>query len=232
MPIFHDIPLDLDISRVLRWQGCKGRESLHPQISARAQSLLAGLNTQDLLQPAVAFEQYPADDICRTLCVTELSHARSIAAVVCTIGPCLEKASAGLFQKGEPLKGLLLDSIGNAAIDLLSEKACDMVRNEAFSQGWRTASPVNPGAHGLPLSAQQTLFGLSKAHRIGVSLAASGALWPRKSVSMAIAMGPDIPERTGTKACDDCNMAGTCRYRQNTFARSQSVPSRERSRIH
>jgi hypothetical protein len=43
------------------------------------------------------------------------------------------------------LRGMLLDGIGSAAVDSLTEEACKLIADEASSRGYEASSPISPG---------------------------------------------------------------------------------------
>lgn len=225
MPVFRDIPITLNKKEILHRQGMGACTSLRPEIVALSHSLLASIAELQLLESNIAYEAYPITEACHdrlfidngialhgSLLTVKFPSASKLAAIVCTIGPKLEKAVSSYFNKGEPLRGLLLDGIGNAALDSLVREACRLVRKEASLQGYQISSPINPGMPGLPVSEQRTLFKLAPAGQIGIHLSSSGVMTPRKSISMVIGMGIDMPAWTWNETCVSCNMARTCRY--------------------
>jgi hypothetical protein len=142
-----------------------------------------------------------------------LESAGELAAVVCTIGEALEKAVAEHFARKDVLRGLVLDGIGSAAVDSVSQEACRIISEMAVSSGRQAGSPVSPGMPGFPITEQANLCRLAGAAKIGVSLSASGMLIPRKSVSMAIGIGTGMKTWTQEQVCAHCPMNKTCTHR-------------------
>ena len=142
-----------------------------------------------------------------------LTEAKELAAVVCTIGPKLEKQVTDYSKSGETLRGMILDGIGSAAVDMLNQEACRLIASEASSRGHQASSPVNPGMPGLPITEQWNLLELVNTPEIGVSLTSSGIMVPRKSASMVIGIGPQMTTWTPAEVCARCNLKKTCPYR-------------------
>ena len=142
-----------------------------------------------------------------------LPEAKELAAVVCTIGPKLEKQVANYFNRDEPLRGLLLDGIGSAAVDSLTEEVCKFMTAEASSRGYQASSPISPGMPGLPITEQWQLLKMVPAEKIGVSLTSSGTMVPRKSASMVIGIGPQMKTWTRAEVCGHCSLGESCAYR-------------------
>ncbi len=229
MPVIRDIPLNLETKGVLRREGIKQRSRLRPKVATLLQELLTSINDDNLLEPAMAYEfhvitRVGPDRLCLkgnavlhgSSLSSVLSAARELAAVVCTIGPKLEKKVTDHFNSNEPLRGLLLDGIGSAAVDSLTQEVCKFMMHEASSRGYQASSPLSPGMPGLDISEQRRLFQLVPAEEIGVRLTESAMLVPRKSVSMVMGMGTEMPTWTQAEVCARCSLGKTCLYRIHT----------------
>lgn len=225
MPIHKDISLSLTPDNILRRQGIRQRSS-RPEIAAITEKLLAEMYKLSLLEPVAAYNICPISEVSHdrvsldngveigsTSLISLLSDSRELAVVVCTIGPKLEKQVTEYLGGREPLQGLLLDGIGSAAVDSLAQESCKLIQNEASLRGCQASSPVSPGIPGFPITEQWQLFRLVPAEEIGVRLAASGLMVPRKSVSMVIALGEHMTIRKQGEACTHCNLSKTCHYK-------------------
>ncbi len=226
MPIIYDIPLSLEINNVLRRQGIRNRSRLRDEMNTLIHELIDSAENDSSLEPAIAYEIYPITNIDRerlylkgntalngSLFSSVLSPAKELAIAVGTIGPKLEGKVTDYFANNEPVKGLLLDGIGSAAVDTLIQDACKLIAHEASTRGYQAGSPLSPGMQGFPLSEQWQMFRLVPAEQIGVSLTTSGVMVPRKSVSLVIGFGPQMKTWTQAQVCAHCNMRKTCRYR-------------------
>jgi hypothetical protein len=226
MPVIRDIPLSLKTKEVLRREGFRGHSKIRPEIKRLIYELLASVKKTRLLEPAVAYEYYKVTGMSPSqaslegdktiqgpLLYTIFPEAKELAVVVCTIGPKLEKQVTDYSKSGETLRGVLLDGIGSAAVDMLVPEACRLIASEASSHGHQTSSPVSPGWPGLPLTEQWNLFELVNTQKIGVSLTSSGIMVPRKSISMVVGIGPQMATWTQAEVCARCNLRKTCPYR-------------------
>lgn len=225
MPVIRDMPLSLKLNHILRRQGIRGRSS-RPKMVAITQELLTIVEELHLVEPVVAHQTYSVSEVSHdrlsltngtvisgTLLPSLLSKSKDLAVVVCTIGPRVEDKVTGYLEKNEPLRGLLLDGIGTAAIDTLTVEACKSIRQKAVSCGYQASSPLSPGMPGFALSEQWTLLQLATAEQIGVSLTSSGVMVPRKSTSVVIGMGSDMPTWTPEEVCAGCCLKEICLYR-------------------
>jgi len=226
MPVIRGMSLSLDENEVLRREGIRQRSTLRLEIATVLHGLLASVDDLNLLEPAMAYESYRItevrhDRLCLegnvalrgSLLPSVVPQAKELAAVICTIGPKLEKEATDYFGKSEPLRGLLLDGIGSAAVDSLAQEVCRFMRHKASSRGYQTSSPLNPGMPGFPISEQWQMLKLVPAEEIGVSLAASGTMVPCKSISMVIGIGLQMTTWTQAEGCACCILNKTCRYR-------------------
>ncbi|MBI4333854.1 MAG: hypothetical protein HY673_21540 [Chloroflexi bacterium] len=203
--------------------GTEGRAGLRPA-EQRARRELAGY--QRLIAPAIAYRVHPvrsagpegivleSGDVLAGPCPEPLASAQQIAASVGTIGPALETEVARLFKEKEALKAVLLDGLGNEALEATVLKAVKLIRRLAARQGHGASCAIMPGSGRLPLSEQETVFRLAGGEDIGVHLTGSGMMSPLKSVSMIVAIGPGIHAIASTTLCRTCTMFATCRYRK------------------
>ena len=227
MSIVRDVPLTLDVEELLCRRGIGRRSTFaRPEMRTLLSEMITSTDDLDLLEPAIVYEVYPITEAGQDrlylghdrvlngrLLPSFLSSARELAVVVCTIGPRLEEKVTHYSAQKALLRALLLDVIGSAAVDCLAQKACHFVRDEACSRGYQASSAFNPGIPGLPISEQRRLFQLVPAEQIGVRLTSSAIMVPRKSVSMIVGMGPDMPTWTQVETCERCNLKETCSYR-------------------
>jgi len=226
MPIVRNIHLVLETGEVLRRQGIGEYSRLKSEIKTLIHELLASVNDGHLLEPAIAYETHKISSVGHDQLSLEgnavlhgsqlpsvLAEAKELTVVVYTIGLKLEEQVTAYFNKSEPLRGLLLDGIGSAAVDSLGLEVCKLITGEASLRSYQVSSPLSPGGSGFPISEQWRLFELVSAEEIGVSLTSSGVMVPRKSVSMVIGIGPQMPTWTKAEACARCNLSKTCRYR-------------------
>jgi hypothetical protein len=190
------------------------------------EKLLAEISELCLLEPAAAYDIYNVSGVSHDRVSLDngevirgvrlpslLPEAKELAIAFATIGPRLEERVTDYFQQDEPLPGVLLDGIGSAAVDALTQEVCRMITGEASSHGYQASSPISPGMPGLPITEQWPLFQLVPAREIGVSLTPAGVMVPRKSASMVIAMGPQMKTWTQAEVCARCRLGKTCPYR-------------------
>jgi hypothetical protein len=227
MPVIRDIPLSLKSTKeVLRRQGLGKEAKVRAGIKNLITELLTIVKNNHLLEPAVAYEIYPITGMNSSQISLEDSRAvhgpllpatfpeaKELAVIVVTIGPKLEKQASDYTKGSQALRGMILDGIGSAAVDMLVLEALRLIAGEVSSRGYEISSPVSPGMPGFAMTEQWNLLELVKAPEIGVSLTPSGILVPRKSVSMVIGIGPKMTRWTQAEVCARCSLRETCPYK-------------------
>jgi hypothetical protein len=216
----------LKTKEVLRRVGFQRYSKIRPEIRSLVFELIAGVKKAHLLEPAIAYETRPiikkstnqlsleGNFVLRgSLLPSLLPEAKELVSAVCTIGPKLEKRATDYFNSKEPLRGVLLDGIGSAAVDSLTEEVCKLIIAEASSRGYQASSPISPGMLGFPITEQWQLLNMVPAREIGVRLTSSGIMVPRKSASMVIGIGQQVKTWTRAEVCARCSLRNTCPYR-------------------
>lgn len=142
---------------------------------------------------------------------TVLAGSREIVAIVCTIGPEVERDASRLFAT-DPALAVALDAVGSAALQRVSDEARRRVERSAATRSWHATAPVSPGGPGWPVApGQRELFSLVAADRIGVALSPDAMMTPRKSVSFVLGIGPS--DASIADPCTLCERAERCRFR-------------------
>jgi hypothetical protein len=215
-----DLTLELDL--VLRSQGgdpARARPALRAMAAAmteRARPMLAPAVAYEILDIAeVRHERLvisPRVSLRSARLVQALGGAEQIAVAVCTIGPQLEEAVGAMFSTGQALEATVLDGVGSAAVEELSQRACRMFEDMARERGLMTSSPFSPGEPDWPLEGQRELFDLVPGEEIGVTLADTYLMRPLKSLSLVVGIGKNLS--AGGSPCEFCSLNQVCRYRE------------------
>ena len=220
MPIeSFDLTLELDL--VLRSQGgdpARARPALRTIAAAMTE------RARPMLAPAIAYEIFDIAEVRHERLVISprvslkspqlaqaLGGAKQIAVAVCTIGQQLEDAVGAMFTAGQYVEATVLDGVGSAAVEELSQRACRMFEDMAHERGLMTSSPFSPGEPDWPLEGQRDLFDLVPAQEIGVTLADTYLMRPLKSLSLVVGIGKNLS--AGGSACEFCSLNQVCRYR-------------------
>ncbi|MCD6380132.1 hypothetical protein J7M07_06780 [bacterium] len=105
---------------------------------------------------------------------------------VCTIGERLEKEVGLLSRQDSILEAVLLDSAGSVAAEEVANYIENKIAEIATGEGKKISPRASPGYGEWKIANQRNLFELLPADRIGVTLASSMMMSPRKSISFAI----------------------------------------------
>ena len=221
--ILRDWQLSIDAAMVLRGQGAdpaviRARKPRLLEIAERA--LQEG---QTLIEPAAVYRFKQVETmrherliftegvpITGTLIAQQLSPARYIALMVCTVGSAIDERISALMPR-DPAYALALDGFGSAAAEALGVELCARLEQNAAQAGHCTSIPISPGMQGWPVDVgQPQIFSNLDTTAIDVTLNESGQMIPRKSTSMVLGFAP-TPFASGTP-CDFCALRGTCRY--------------------
>lgn len=226
MQILPDWSLDLTPEDVLRGQGADPAQirSRRPSLLAAAEwALQEGL---PLLEPAVQVQEVAVAGLRHErldlaggkaltgqLIVQHLAGAARVTVCLGTIGDQLETVASGVMP-GDPLLGLALDGLGNAAVEQLATRLCSRLENQARSQGLETSLPLSPGMLGWPVDpGQRQLFSLLDPAALGVRLTDSLMMVPAKSLTFVVGFGQRLAYQGRT--CDFCSLKDTCRYQDH-----------------
>jgi hypothetical protein len=214
-----DLTLELDL--VLRSQGGVPSRA-RPQLRKLATAMIE--RARPLLSPAVAYEVFDVQEVRHERLVisprvslhsprlvSALGGAQQIGVAVCSIGPQLEEAVHAMFAAGQAVEAAVLDGVGSAAVDELSQRVCGMFGDIARERGLMAGSPISPGESDWPLEAQRDLFDLLPAEEIGVTLRDSYLMYPLKSLSMVVGIGQNLAVAS---PCELCSLGDVCRYRE------------------
>jgi hypothetical protein len=220
MPIkTYELSLDLDL--VVRSLG-SDPERARPRLRRLCATMIE--RARSLLAPAVAYEIVDVQEVRHDRLVLSprvaikgprlvsvVGGAEQIAVAVCTIGPDLEQAVSALFASGRPADATVLDGVGSAAVEELSQRACREIETIASKRHLTTSIPLSPGDPDFSIEEQRTLLSLSHAEALGVTLNDSLLMQPLKSLSLVVGIGRNLT--SGGSPCEVCTLKDVCRYR-------------------
>ena len=221
--LLTDFSLSLGADDVLRGEGAdpeKARLKRPVLVEAADEALRVGLVN---LHPAAAIQEAKVAEIRHEsllldgggrltgpLVTRHLTGAQTVSAVICTIGPEVEEL-ASKWMKDNPLLGLALDGLGNAAVESLAQLVCNRIGEQAGAKGLTASTPLSPGNPEWPVeTGQPQIFALVEAAEAGVSLTSGGMMVPKKSISFVVGSGVEMSR---ADLCEVCSLKRTCRYR-------------------
>lgn len=112
-------------------------------------------------------------------------------------------------EEKDNLKVLFLDGWGTAAVEKGHVWMKERIRERCAAAGLNTTNPWSPGQHSVDIRLQKDLFGMLKPEDIGVTLADSFMMHPKKSVSSFTGAGVS-GGMEDIRACDFCTHRETC----------------------
>ncbi len=135
-----------------------------------------------------------------------------MALVLTTVGAELEQHSSARMSEN-PLLGLALDGLGNAAVEILGQQVCSRISERAGVAGLTASTPLSPGEPEWPVEiGQPQIFAQLDPSQIGIQLTSGGMMIPKKSISFVVGIGPEMDQ---TELCDLCSLRERCRYRHD-----------------
>ena len=180
------------------------------------------LGHEVLISPAFCYRIHPASvaDI-RALAVdglileapgltAEPGERVAVAAAACTLGSALQERIAQLFATRRRSLALALESVANQRLFRLADRAAAAIRREARRIGLQVGIEMSPGDAGLALEQQSVVLTLAGARAHGIAVAAAGMLTPVHSLSLLVALGPNLRRRSAASRCDACASRDRC----------------------
>ncbi len=219
----------IEAQEVLKFIPFFNREKAGLQSRVIINELVYEINNHRILKPQAIFETYRITEIDNDKIYLEggevlrgtlpshlLKLAEEVITLVCTIGKDLEREVEHYYRKKKMVKAVLMDDIGNFALNLLAINICQIVGLNAEKKGYYTSKPLTPGLRGFPLEEQGNIYKLAKAQNTNISLTSHLMLDPRKSLSMVIGSSANPFNQTDNPLCTYCEGQGKCRYNKSS----------------
>ena len=231
-----DWAVDFDVERIERLQG-ESLERVLARPKGREDWAEALADARALVRPAAVWDFKPVSGILPKEIVLEggarigsgpvakvFAGASELILGICSIGPGLGERVRELQQGRNMLRALLLDDLGTWAVDLVRQRLCKLMEDEAAEAGLHVSTCLSPGESSWGLEDQRVIFSLLDASGIGVTLSQSLVMYPLKSLSIAMGRGSGPMGHEGGTNCDFCSMKNRCAYRD----RRAAVPEKEK----
>jgi hypothetical protein len=227
MPVISDLHLALTPETVSRAWGPRRQKLTTPRVLARVSEILARMNAEQWLHPAVSYQVREVVDrgpgwmelaggprLRARLLTHHLRGAMHLAIGVCTLGSALEKQVSEWFASSERLCAVLLDDIGTFALYELSDRFEQILQQAAARMGLEASGVLTPGEDGFDLREQRTVAELAGGADIGVALTATGMFVPRKTLSLLVGYGHRMPRWNRDERCAVCSSRERCPHRR------------------
>ena len=223
MELLEDFSLTLCEDDVLRGEGADPeivRGGKTPILKAASSALHEGFSK---LRPIALIESVKivehrherillqgGNELASPLVAHHLAGAEHVVVVICTIGSLLENMVSSWMEEN-PLLGLALDGLGNSAVEAIAQQVCKRIGEQAQDKNLTASTPLSPGEPEWPVGVGQLqIFSLLEPSRAGITLASSGMMTPKKSISFVVGIGPEMVQ---TDPCSLCSLRERCRYR-------------------
>jgi hypothetical protein len=180
----------------------EGLKKIHPSAMIHQVKVVEHRHERILLQGG--------NELVSPLVAHHLAGAEQVALALCTIGSELENLSS-TWMESNPLLGVALDGLGNAAVEILGQQVCMRLGDQAKASGLTASTPLSPGEPEWPVEVgQPQVFALLEPSRVGIKLTSGGMMVPKKSISFVVGIGPDMVQ---TDQCELCSLLERCHYR-------------------
>lgn len=218
MPVLSDLCLEPGEERILkRFTGSE----LKPDLDVRKRLEELNADMSSLINSSIAYDFFEIVEIEPEAIVLEneriegsllpelFKDCKQLMVAVCTIGPQLEGKVEQLIKEGNLLNAMLIDEVGNAAINELEDECLRIANEKANEEGLTASGCICPGKEGFTLDEQVKIMKMVKAQNIGVKLINSRMMYPRKSTSLVIGIGKNLDH---WDMCEYCDMRDRCNY--------------------
>lgn len=141
-----------------------------------------------------------------------MATAERIAVFVVTVGREITGRATKFGERGDALAQWILDAFGSWAAEAATDALMQRIRLHA-AEGQELTLRYSPGYCGMGVDQQRTLFRMVQADAIGVKLLPSMLMFPLKSVSGIVGLGPKDAVSAYRAPCDYCDRVG-CHMRR------------------
>lgn len=136
-----------------------------------------------------------------------LEKCQKAAIFLTTIGNYLEETISQLSSDGLMLQATVLEAIGSVAAESVANFVQDRIEEIAQNQGLYISRRFSPGYCDWNINQQKMIFKAMKGNSAGIRLTDGYLMFPRKSISGIIGIGPrDVEDYNPCQSCskDDC----------------------------
>lgn len=130
--------------------------------------------------------------------------------VICTLGKAIDRRVDEYNREGHAARAYFLDIAGTCIIEAAGRQLTGQIRKQAGSRGYKTTIPLGPGhSYWNNLPDQHVIYDLLTPSKIGVSILKSGMMLPKKTLSMVMGIGCEVPP-SAENHCYYCSMGQNC----------------------
>ncbi|SHJ81571.1 hypothetical protein SAMN02745219_03407 [Desulfofundulus thermosubterraneus DSM 16057] len=145
-----------------------------------------------------------------SLLVRLAGTARSLLLVVCTLGHMIDRRVEEYNRKGLAAHAYFLDIAGTCLIEAAGRQLVEKIKTQLEACGFKSTIPLGPGhSYWKSLQDQRIIYDLVNPAKIGVTILKSGIMLPKKSVSMVMGIGRELPP-SAENHCYYCSIRRKC----------------------
>lgn len=209
--VFHyDLDLSMESGRVSRYLKNSGRGEIERYVN---DGIKCG---NELVEPRAAYAiAQNTESLRKGYNLPEpLQETELLCFGISTIGNELENRVDQLMEEGDYTLSNILDSVGSAAVDEISDKLGAELLDYAGQHGLNTTRAFQPGsgASHWKVKNQKLIFDYLEPGEIGVDLTPSFTMTPKKSNSFVIGLAEGIEQVEDLFSCVGCERSD-CPYR-------------------
>jgi hypothetical protein len=206
-----------------------------PNIRADWEAALA--DAYALIEPAAVWDTFPIREFRHerlTLAngtrigggpvASVVAGATDLVVGLCTVGGAISQRISEQLRSDQRLRALFLDDLGSWAVDQVRQQLCRRIEDDAASCELRASASLSPGESEWSVAEQAVIFSLLATREIGVSLNESMVMFPVKSLSLIVGIGPGPLGVEGASNCDFCTIRERCGYRRLRLAPQAAMP--------
>ena len=144
---------------------------------------------------------------------SSLKGAAYLYIMAVTIGRGAEEAATEYMEKGDLLRGYILDRIGSFACESLAESVEGDLRKTYAPKGLSVSMRFSPGYCDFPIEEQFVLNKALDFSKIGITINKNCMMAPKKSITAIVGIGPKGAFGKKRSQCETCARLD-CSYRR------------------
>jgi len=209
-----------DIVAIKRYLGYRGLAGPSPRVAQRIMRVVS--EARPCLHATGVYSLYGTRGTPRSLSFGDvtisgnigefMAHADRVAVFVATVGEAISERATAARRRDDDFDGCVLDALGSWAAEAAADALMERVQGHLHTNEALTLR-YSPGYCGMDITEQRQLFRLVPAASIGVNLLPSSLMYPLKSISGIVGLGPTEAIASYLSACDHCNQVG-CHMRR------------------
>jgi len=198
------VPLLSEIERILRIEIREGYRLVEPK------AMYTKLGVKEIDSSSIILDN---DFILHVNGTTRpWRNSEHVIIALCTIGSALERRVAELFNEGNLVSAVVLDSVGSVAVESVDDLVYHFIYQREEELGFSVSSRLEPGCGEWSLGDQEVIKKILQPAKIGIKLNEYCMMIPEKSISFCVATGKELDSEMIASPCQICGM-NNCKYR-------------------